>query len=584
MEYKQSTGIWVLVALAAIVLITVGSTVDTGIAHIASAAAATSHFRHFETTATSHFRHFINSNVIARATTPGHFRHFINSTANATVTATATTTTTTPIKHIIVIFQENNSFDHYFGTYPNASNPPGQPAFTAAQGTPTVNNLLTKYLLPPNNPNLSQPHRIDRSNPVTCNPLHDYTDEQKSYNGGKMNLFVQNDGKAPECQKTPENNQVMDYYDGNTVTAVWNYAQHFAMSDNFHGSTFGPSTPGHINLVSGNTHGAFCVDVNGSRLNECKQEGKYAGVVANTLIGDIDPAHDKCSLRPSAGQPPNYTIEMTGKNIGDLLNAKGISWGWFSGGFKLPIKGNCHSRSSHTDSSGEKTFDYYSDVEPFQYYKSTANRSHLPPTSITMIGHTDQANHAYDLNDFWAAVNASNVPAVSFIKAPDYQQGHPHSSDPLAEQTFLVDTINKIQKSGQWADTAIILTWDDSGGWYDHVMPPIVSPSDDPENDALYGSKILCNPHHLMITQNDKCGYGPRIPVLIISPYAKVNFVDHTPTDFTSIIKFIEDNWGLGQIGGGSLDVLAKPLDNMFDFKSPHTTPLFLNPSTGEKR
>jgi phospholipase C len=86
------------------------------------------------------------------------------------------------------------------------------------------------------------------------------------------------------------------------------------------------------------------------------------------------------------------------------------------------------------------------------------------------------------------------------------------------------------------------------------------------------------------ITQNDKCGYGPRIPMLIISPYTKVNFVDHTPTDFTSILKFIEDNWGLWQIGGGSLDVLAKPLDNMFDFKSPHTTPLFLNPSTGQIR
>lgn len=275
---------------------------------------------------------------------------------------------------------------------------------------------------------------------------------------------------------------------------------------------------------------------------------------------------------------------MTGKNIGNLLAAKGISWGWFSGGFKLP-EGNCNKRSSHVDSISGHPFNYYPDVGPFQYYKSTANPHHLPPTSVAKIGDTDQANHQYSLSDFWAAAKAHNMPAVSFIKAPDYQQGHPKYSDPLAEQTFLVETINKIQRLPQWNNTAIILTWDDSGGWYDHVMPPIVSKSDDPKNDALYGPTILCNPHPVVkITQNDKCGYGPRIPVLIISPYAKKNFVDHTSTDFTSIIKLIEDNWNLGQIGGGSLDAQAKPLDNMFDFNTPHTTPLFLNPSTGQVR
>jgi phospholipase C len=437
-----------------------------------------------------------------------------------------------------------------------------------------------------NNPNKFQPHRIDRSNPVICNPLHDYTDEQKSYNGGQMDLFVQNDGKPDDCQKTPTDNQVMDYYDGNTVTALWNYAQHFAMSDNFHGSTFGPSTPGHINLVSGNTHGAFCVDVKGNKLDDCTED-TYSGVVGNTLIGDIDPTYDTCSEAPSAGNsttPSVYQIEMTGKNIGDLLTAKGISWGWFSGGFKLP-EGDCNKRSSHVDSSGGRPFNYYADVEPFQYYKSTANPKHLPPTPGTKIGDTDkQANHQYDLSDFWAAVKADNMPGVSFIKAPDYQQGHPKYSDPLAEQTFLVNTINKIQGLPQWRNTAIILTWDDSGGLYDQVMPPIVSKSDDPKNDALYGPATLCNPPPAAkITQNDKCGYGPRIPVLIISPYAKMNFVDHTSTDFTSVIKFIQDNWGLKQIGGGSLDVLANPLNNMFDFRAPHTTPLILNPSTGEK-
>ncbi len=118
------------------------------------------------------------------------------------------------------------------------------------------------------------------------------------------------------------------------------------------------------------------------------------------------------------------------------------------------------------------------------------------------------------------------------------------------------------------------------------MIPPIVSKSNDPKNDALYGPITLCDPSPVVkILQNDKCGYGPRIPVLIIAPYAKVNFVDHTPTDFTSILGFIEYNWGLGKIGGGSLDAKANSLDNMFDFTSlPHTIPLILNHSTGEKK
>lgn len=191
----------------------------------------------------------------------------------------------------------------------------------------------------------------------------------------------------------------------------------------------------------------------------------------------------------------------------------------------------------------------------------------MPPISTEEIGHSGPANHQYDLNNFWEAIGSNSLPSVSFIKAPTYLQGHPSSSDPIAEQKFLVDTINRIQKSPDGASSAIILTWDDSGGWYDHDMPLIVNPSNDPKNDALFG-KYLCNPSQTKnnINQNDKCGYGPRIPILVISQYAKVNFVDHTLTDFASIIKFIEDNWKLGQIGNGSFDSIANSLDNMFNF------------------
>ena len=136
MDYKQNTSIVALGTLAAIVLTIVGIQVDIGSPHIAFADTTTpSDFRHFVPTTPSDFRHFV-------PTTPSDFRHFTNSATNGNVTATATTTTTTPIKHIIVIFQENNSFDHYFGSYPNATNPTGEPAFNAAGSRPHVMNLI----------------------------------------------------------------------------------------------------------------------------------------------------------------------------------------------------------------------------------------------------------------------------------------------------------------------------------------------------------------------------------------------------------------------------------------------------------
>ena len=172
----------------------------------------------------------------------------------------------TPIKHVVVIFQENISFDHYFGTYPNATNPPGEPGFHARPGTPTVNGLTNALLN--NNPNLNpangtgatNPFRLDRTQAVTADQNHDYTAEQQADDMGAMDLFPEFAGSAgppPTGSSVVSTNGLnLGYYDGNTVTAYWNYAQHFAMNDNSFSSTFGPSTPGVINLVSGQTNGA----------------------------------------------------------------------------------------------------------------------------------------------------------------------------------------------------------------------------------------------------------------------------------------------------------------------------------------
>ncbi len=130
-------------------------------------------------------------------------------------------------------------------------------------------------------------------------------------------------------------NIVMDYYDGNTTTALWNYAQNFAMSDNSFDTEFGPSTPGAINLVSGQTHGAGPV-------------GAYS-VFNGTLTGDADPLYDDCS-----STTPGDTASLTGKNVGDLLNAKNITWGWFEGGFRpsATTNGVATCGTTHTNIGG----------------------------------------------------------------------------------------------------------------------------------------------------------------------------------------------------------------------------------------
>ena len=177
--------------------------------------------------------------------------------------------TSTPIKHLVVIFDENVSFDHYFGTYPYAANTDGS-TFHAKPGTPTVNGLYTKITpsgpvgpLLTSNPNSNNPTRLTHSQALTCDQDHAYTPEQEAVNGGKMDKFVQFTETAT-CTGTPTTpygapGLVMDYYDGNTVTGLWNYAQNYALSDNNFDTTFGPSTPGALNVISGNDGASYAV-------------------------------------------------------------------------------------------------------------------------------------------------------------------------------------------------------------------------------------------------------------------------------------------------------------------------------------
>ncbi len=464
---------------------------------------------------------------------------------------------TTPIKHVVVFFQENESFDHYFGTYPNAVNPPNEPSFVAKPGTPTVNGLGKALLTA--NPNLYNPRRLDRGEALTCSQNHAYTPEQEAFDHGLMDGFVQHTAGGGCTDKS----LVMDYFDGNTVTGLWNLAQNFALSDNSFDTQFGPSTVGAINLISGETHGAT--------------PEKIGGAVENgTVIGDPDPAFDDCGKGGAA---------MSGKNIGNLLNEKEITWGWFQGGFKpTEVKeGKAVCGSAHRNISNALVTDYVPHHNPFEYYASTSNPHHLPPTSEAMIGHTDQANHEYDTSNFDEVIADGNLPAVSFVKAPAYENGHPANSDPLDEQTFLAEKINALEHSTQWSSTAVIIAYDDSDGWYDHVMPTIVNPSKS-TLDALSNPGECGTVNPTSTAPLNRCGYGPRLPLQVISPYAKQNYVDNTQTDQTSILKFIEDNWSLGRTGLNSMDNKAGSLTDMFEFTpgAKAAPKVFLNTVSGE--
>ncbi|MGA8152308.1 MAG: alkaline phosphatase family protein [Terriglobales bacterium] len=504
--------------------------------------------------------------------------------------AWAASNTNTPIQHLVVIFQENVSFDHYFGTYPTATNPAGEPKFKARLGTPTVNGYTSALLS--SNPNLNpgngtgaaNPFRLDRTQSVTADQDHDYLAEQQAFDAGLMDLFPEFTGTAGPPPAgggvTSTNGLVMGYFDGNTVTGLWNYAQHFAMSDNSYGTTFGPSTPGVLNLISGQTNGVIAA------LNGTADEVD-GGNGSLSVVGDPDPLGDICS------NSTRNQVRMGGKNIGDLLTAAGVSWGGFMGGFDLKTVNPNGTTGCSRSSAGlaGTTGDYIPHHAFFNYWQSTSNPNHVRPASVAEIGHDGKANHNYDVNDFFKAVKAGNFPAVSFIKAPAYQDGHAGYSDPLDEQTFITKLVNFLEEQPSWSSTVVVIMYDDSDGWYDHQMGPIVNQSTGPA-DALTGPNacgtgVLAlpgidagNPHAL-----GRCGYGPRLPLLVISPWAKENFVDHSVTDQSSVIRFVEDNWLNGQrVGQGSFDSLANSITQMFDFTQIRSNGIvILSPNSGEQ-
>jgi phospholipase C len=586
--------------------------------------------------------------------------------------------TVTPIQHVVVIYQENVSYDHYFGTYPNAANTDGS-QFIPSPGTPSGNGLSSALLA--SNPNSAQPKRLDSSptglpggpgGQLTCDQNHNYSSEQEAANGGQMNKFPEavgtGSGKAPggtNCDR----NQVMDYYDGNTVTALWNYAQRYSMSDNSFGTVYGPSSPGAIALVSGNTGNvdmAHAVNSPSTATSTSPNADLTAdGDGGFSLTSDAQPYWDDCSTRDAVG--------MNGLNIGDLLNSAGLSWGWFEGGERPSISYSAAlARLGKTQSTADfqpdefKNAGFQNDVphssnqgicdtvhpvgvalggdgsqgwgfkddyiphhEPFNYYPSTANPHHLTvPTDssghdtlagLRTIGRDtesykdgkpqfDTPNHNYDTSDFDQLVGAiangdlppSALPAVSFLKAPGYEDGHAAYSDPADEQAFVTREINALMKTPDWEHTAVVINYDDSDGWYDHAFPgvqnPSLSPADNLTNTTFSGATSgQCGSNPQPFTplggEQGRCGFGPRLPMMVISPFAAQNHIDHNMSDQASIPNFVEYNWRLPAISGSADHGLSStdssegiPFDlaGLFDFHGPRAQRVLLDPSSGQ--
>jgi phospholipase C len=515
--------------------------------------------------------------------------------------------TATPIKHLVVIFDENRSFDHYFGTYPDAANPPGEPAFHASPSTPAIEGLTPTLLTqnpntqnPANGTDGVNPFRLDRTQANTEGQNHNYTPEQLAYDNGAADRFPAYTGNNTVSSTGAFGTQglVMGYFDGNTVTALWNYAQHFAMDDNAYTDTYGPSTPGAVAVVSGTNNGARVVLGSAATIPD--------GQGGLTLVGDTDPAYDVCSST-------SKTVMMTSKNIGDLLNAAHITWGGFMGGFDLDTVNRngttgCQ-RSTYSSVLDASPKDYIPHHNWFQYYAATSNPTHARPSSVWQIGYTDPkdssstpVHHEYDLHDFYRAVAAGNYPSVSYIKFPAIGDAHPGNSDPLDEQAHIVKLLNFLQRQPDWKDTAVIITYDDSDGWYDHrFASPTTSSFDSATSEktaqgTVTGADQLNGPGSCTGPDaqpgiglngqivNGRCGPGTRIAFLVVSPWARVNYVDDARITLSSVVRFIEDNWLKGQrIGQGSNDATAGSIMGLFDFShgAGKAQPVYLNPETG---
>ncbi|HEY0798403.1 MAG TPA: acid phosphatase [Candidatus Baltobacteraceae bacterium] len=445
-------------------------------------------------------------------------------TASAAPTATAAPTLQTAIKHVIVIYQENWSFDGLYGNFPGAN---GLANATAAGTIPQFDKFtkaaITALPQPLNgsgapDPNFPaglpvQPYSASTyisPTTLTGDIVHRFYQEQSQIDGGKMDGFV-----------TWSDNPglVFSNFDA-TLMPEGQLASQYTLADNFFHSAFGGSFLNHQWLICACTPtfpGApaslvATVDASNKTLalsatGAIVHDGAVTpdGFAVNTLYTVNSP-------HPATVAAANLVPDQTNPTIGDSLSTAGVTWKWYSGGWDNALAGN-----------PDPDFQFHH--QPFAFYQNFAD------------GTAAKAAHLQDETNYFADVQNGTLPSVSFIKPLGEDNEHPGYAALATGQQHVLDLVNAVRNSQYWNSTAIIITYDENGGRWDHVAPP--------------------GPF-------DRWGPGTRVPAIIVSPWAKHGYIDHTQYETVSILSFIEKVWGLKPLT--SRDTNAAPLSNAFDF------------------
>jgi phospholipase C len=422
------------------------------------------------------------------------------------------------INHLIVIYQENWSFDSLYAYFPGANgiaNLGGTVKQVDKGGKPYTS--LPQPIDTTKKPPAPDP-RFPADLPVapfdaakfvppdqnTGDLVHRFYQEQYQIDGGTMDKFVAWSDAA---------GLVMSYYDATTMP-VGLLAQQYTMADNFFHSAFGGSFLNAQWLISATS--PTWPDAPDDKKVQLDANGILAkdGVVTpdGYAVNTCYPV--KGPYPASVTDPKELLPEQTQPTIGDRLDAAGVSWAWYAGGWNDAVAGK-----------PDPLFQFHH--QAFAFYKNYA------------LGSPGQKQHLKDETDFVAALKSGDLPAVSFVKPIGKNNEHPGYTDLLRGQQHVADLVKAVHDSPHWDDVAIVITYDENGGRWDHVAPP----------------------------KGDKWGPGTRVPGIIISPYAKKGFVDNTPYETLSILKFIETRWNVQPLG--DRDAKANDLTNAFDFSAP---------------
>lgn len=428
------------------------------------------------------------------------------------VFATETSSRLENIKHIVVIYLENHSFDNLYGLFPHANGINGEtylqtdltgkpfaalpPVMNSEHKPPQIDGRF-----PPDLPN--KPFQIEKYVPADQkigDLVHRYYQNQAQINGGRNDLFA---------ALSDAGGLVMGYYDGRELP-LWEYAEKYTLADNFFQGAFGGSFLNHFWLICACT----------PRYENAPEEIKAVLDNQGVLLKDGAVTSDGYAvntLQPATspvkpGTLPSKQLPLqSAATIGDRLTENGVSWTWYSGGWNDAIAG----RPSPFFQFHHQPFGYFS-----RYSEGSRARN----------------QHLKDETDLLQDIENGNLPSVSFFKPLGDKNEHPGYADLVTGEQHIAKLLARFEKSPQWKDMVVIVTYDENGGFWDHARPP----------------------------KKDRWGPGTRVPTIIVSPYAKRRFVDHTEYDTTSILRLIETRFRLQPLG--ERDANAHDMTNALQF------------------